>query len=94
MASSAISGVANNASIPSGDPSDMIGLTDTHAGSRIDRKILSALNAGLPELSEQTGGYEPQFAHLSHLPLFPLYSANMQATLQAKLDLKYGKAKY
>jgi hypothetical protein len=59
----------------------MIGLTDKLAGSAIDRKILGALNAGLPELAEQTGGYEPQFAHLAHLPLFLLYSENMQAAI-------------
>jgi hypothetical protein len=83
--------MASNISVPTGDPSDIIGITDKLGGAAIDRKILNAINSGLPELAEQTGGYEPQFAHLAHLPLFPLYSDNMQAALQAKLELKNRK---
>lgn len=43
-------------------------------GKRIDAHIRKVAAAGIPEQGEQTGGYTYAYAHLSHLPLFPLYS--------------------
>jgi hypothetical protein len=41
---------------------------------RIDAAIAAAAQSGIPEQGEQTGGYTSAYAHLSHLPLLPLYS--------------------
>lgn len=41
---------------------------------RIDAAITAAAQSGIPEQGEQTGGYNPTYAHFSHLPLLPLYS--------------------
>ncbi|ETI29507.1 hypothetical protein G647_01960 [Cladophialophora carrionii CBS 160.54] len=48
---------------------------------RIDAAITRAAQAGIPEQAGQTGGYAPGYLHLSHIPLFPLYSAGQHELL-------------
>jgi hypothetical protein len=55
---------------------------------RIDAAIASAAESGLPEQGEQTGGYTLSYAHLSHLPLFSLYSEAQQDLLVKKQAFK------
>jgi hypothetical protein len=91
---SVASNVASNMSVPSGDPLDIISMTDKLGGATIDRKIAHALASDLPELGEQQSGYEPQFTHLAHLPLFPLYSEGVHQALVKKLEFKNRKAQH
>lgn len=55
---------------------------------RLDAKFAAAAAASAPEQGEQTGGYSAGYAHLSHLPLFPLYSEKQQKLMTQKQALK------
>jgi hypothetical protein len=55
---------------------------------RIDAAISAAAETGIPEQGEQTGGYTPTYAHLSHLPLFPLYSQAQHDILAKQQAIK------
>jgi hypothetical protein len=48
---------------------------------RLDAAISRAAEQGIPEQGAQLGGYAPQHQHLSHIPLFPLYSQEQQQLL-------------
>jgi len=54
--------------------SSPISLLNRLPTKRIDAAITAAAESGIPEQGEQTGGYTLIYAHLSHLPLLPLYS--------------------
>jgi hypothetical protein len=55
---------------------------------RIDAAITKAREADIPEQGEQTGGYNYVYSHLSHLPLFPLYSDKQHDMLAEKQKRK------
>lgn len=69
-----ISSFVSNMQAPSLDASDLMSIGDHLGGKKIDNAIESARYAGIPEQGEQTGGYVANYAYLSHIPLFPLYS--------------------
>jgi len=58
---------------------------------RIDAAITAAAEADIPEQGEQSGGYNPAYAHLSHLPLFALYSQAQQDLLAKQQARKQWK---
>ncbi|KAF2672783.1 hypothetical protein BT63DRAFT_420992 [Microthyrium microscopicum] len=58
---------------------------------RIDAKITAAAEEGIPEQGEQSGGYAPGYAHLSHLPLLPLYSEKQVGILEKHYERKMRK---
>ena len=53
-------------------------------GKHIDSYIREVATRGIPQQGEQTGGYTQAYAHLSHLPLFPLYSDEQQKIMAKK----------
>ncbi|KIX98680.1 uncharacterized protein Z520_05981 [Fonsecaea multimorphosa CBS 102226] len=53
-------------------------------GKRIDAYIRKVSSRGIPEQGETTGGYAEDYAHLSHIPLFPLYSEEQRKILAKK----------
>lgn len=58
---------------------------------RLDAKFAAAAQASLPQQGEQTGGHRTSYGHLSHVPLFPLYSEKQTkiiAQTQAHKDRK------
>lgn len=67
------SNFASNMQVPSLDVSDFLSIGDRLGGKKIDSAIENAQNAGIPQQGSQTGGYSPSYAHLSHIPFFPLY---------------------
>lgn len=66
--------MASNIQPPSFDASDILSIGDKLGGKRIDNAIEHARSSGIPQQGTQTGGYSPSYLHLSHIPLFPLYS--------------------
>lgn len=76
-------------SVTSSGPSP-ISMLNRLPTKRIDAAIAAAAESGIPEQGEQTGGYTPTYAHLSHLPLLPLYSQaqhDLLAKQQARKEL-------
>jgi hypothetical protein len=67
------SSFASNMQMPSLDVSNFLSIGDLLGGKKIDNTIENARYAGIPQQGSQTGGYSPSYAHLSHIPLFPLY---------------------
>jgi hypothetical protein len=61
---------------------------------RLDAVITEAAESDIPEQGEQTGGYTQAYAHLSHLPLFPLYTQDQLDLLAKKQAMKERKVKH
>lgn len=75
-------------SAPSLDPSDFLSIGDRLVGKKIDNAIENARYAEIPQQGAQTGGYSPSYIHLSHIPLFPLYSSAQLDALGRRQHLK------
>lgn len=86
-----ISNVASTMQAPSLDLSDFMSIGDRLGGKKIDNAIENAHHAGIPQQGEQTGGYSASYAHLSHIPLFPLYSQSQLDALNKIQHLKERK---
>ena len=89
-----ISNFVSNMQTPSLDASDFLSIGDRLGGKKIDNAIEKARYAGIPEQGSQTGGYAPTYAHLSHIPLFPLYSGAQLDALGKIQKRKEQKLKY
>ena len=69
------SGIIFSADVPSIDPTDALKIGDRLLGSKLDAAIKRAASeTAPPQQGEQTGGYYESYAHLSHIPMFPLYT--------------------
>jgi hypothetical protein len=55
---------------------------------RLDAAITEAATTGIPIQGAQSGGYAPQFQHLSHISLLPLYSDKQHELLAQKQKVK------
>jgi hypothetical protein len=89
-----ISNFASNMQAPSLDVSDFMSIGDHLGGKKIDNAIENARHAGIPEQGSQTGGYAATYAHLSHIPLFPLYSGAQLIALEKIQSRKEQTLKY
>ncbi|KAJ9612337.1 hypothetical protein H2200_003934 [Cladophialophora chaetospira] len=59
-------------------------LLDKLPGKRVDAYIREVTSRGMPQQGMQTGGYTQAHTHLSHIPLFPLYSEEQRKTMVEK----------
>ncbi|KIW79964.1 hypothetical protein Z517_06579 [Fonsecaea pedrosoi CBS 271.37] len=69
--------------IESQDPSAS-SILDKLPGRRIDAYIRKVASQGIPQQGETTGGYSEGYAHLAHIPLFPLYSEEQHRIMAKK----------
>jgi hypothetical protein len=88
MAAGNMSNSASNIQVPSLDVSDLMSIGDHLGGKKIDNAIERARYAGMPEQGEKTGGYADSYTHLSHIPIFPLYS---KSQLDALAKIQHNK---
>ncbi|OAP61657.1 hypothetical protein AYL99_03860 [Fonsecaea erecta] len=69
--------------VESYDPS-VTSILNKLPGKRIDAYIRKVSSRGIPQQGETTGGYTEGYAHLSHIPLFSLYSEEQHKILAKK----------
>ncbi|CZR53641.1 uncharacterized protein PAC_03521 [Phialocephala subalpina] len=79
---------------PSFDASDFLSIGDRLGGKRIDNAIERTRVSSIPIQGAQSGGYAPAFAHLSHIPLFPLYHEKQNIALEKQEYRKQQQLQY
>jgi hypothetical protein len=83
--------MASNFEPPCLDATDILSIGDKLGGKRIDNAIERARSSGIPQQGAQSGGYSLSYLHLSHIPLFPLYSPaqlHELAKIQTRKEVK------
>ena len=72
---------------PSGDSPSAWSALNRLPTKRFDAAVTRAAEQGRAELQAQTGGYAAQYAHLSHIPLLPLFSEDQQEQLARRQQI-------